>query len=80
MNGPTPNSPCKGCSNRYVGCQVECSFYNNWKTDFEKKKAIYKEENAVKYGYHSTFYFCKSYLSKQSQDRIRKKYKQPGQY
>lgn len=78
MKIPTPNSPCKGCSNRYVGCQAKCSSYNDWKTDFEKKKAIYKEENTLKYGYHSTFY--KSYLSKQSQDRIRKKYKQPGQY
>lgn len=77
MNVPTPNSPCKGCPNRYVGCQAECSSYKNWKIDFEKKKAACREENTVKYGYHSTFF--KSYLSKQSQDRIRKKYKQPGQ-
>lgn len=78
MIGPTPNSPCKGCLNRYVGCQAECSSYQNWKIDFEKKKAAYREEEAVRYGYHATFF--KSYLSKKSQDHIRKKYKQSGQY
>lgn len=39
MIGPTPNSPCKGCPNRYVGCQAECSSYKNWKIDFEKKES-----------------------------------------
>ena len=47
MIGPTPNSPCKGCSNRYIGCQAECCSYRNWKIDFEKKKAACREEEAV---------------------------------
>ena len=72
MIGPTPNSPCKGCPNRYVGCQAE------WKIGFEKKKAACREEEAVRYGYHATFF--KSYLSERTQERIRKKNKQPGQY
>ena len=78
MIGPTPNSPCKGCPNRYVGCQAECYSYKNWKIDFEKKKAACREEEAVRYGYHATFF--KSYLSERTQERIRKKNKQPGQY
>ena len=78
MIGPTPNSPCKGCSNRYIGCQAECSSYRNWKIDFEKKKAAYREEEAVRYGYHATFF--KSYLPKRIRESIRKKNKQPGQY
>lgn len=78
MIGPTPNSPCKGCSNRYIGCQAECCSYRNWKIDFEKKKAARREEEAVRYGYHATYF--KSYLSERTQERIRKKNKQPGQY
>lgn len=39
MIGPISNSPCKGCPNRYVGCQAECSSYKNWKIDFEKKES-----------------------------------------
>ena len=78
MIGPTPNSPCKGCPNRYAGCQAECFSYRNWKIDFEKKKAACREEEAVRYGYHATYF--KSYLSERTQERIRKKNKQPGQY
>ena len=78
MIGPTPNSPCKGCSNRYIGCQAECCSYRNWKIGFEKKKAACREEEAVRYGYHATYF--KSYLSERTQECIRKKNKQPGQY
>lgn len=78
MIGPIPNSPCKGCPNRYVGCQAECSSYKKWKIDFEKKKAAYREEEDVRYGYHATFF--KSYLLERARERIRKKNKQPGQY
>lgn len=35
-----PIAPCKDCTDRYVGCHVDCEKYN----DFVRKNEIYKAE------------------------------------
>lgn len=37
-------SPCKGCSEREMGCHGKCSAYKGWKEECEEEKARIEAE------------------------------------
>lgn len=38
--------PCKGCTDREIGCHSKCSEYNEWKTEWDKRR---EDVQSVKY-------------------------------
>lgn len=39
-----PNSPCKICNDRYIGCHSKCDKYNKYKNNLEKINKQQKED------------------------------------
>lgn len=62
---------CMGCEKRYPGCHSKCESYLNAKAEYEKEKALVKDEmDYKKYAHDRTAQF--------SNDRIKMKKKHKG--
>jgi len=65
-----PDSPCKDCCDRYVGCHSSCVRYISYQQDLDAKRKMNKEgrEKINQYEY-------KEYIIRHHNDRNRKKFK-----
>ena len=41
--------PCKGCTDREIGCHAKCSKYIEWKTEWDKRKNMITEAKIFEY-------------------------------
>ena len=48
---PQANAPCKDCTERHVGCHIECEGYKHFKEEYAKiqyeARRIYDRENGL---------------------------------
>lgn len=40
-----PKVPCKGCSDRKVGCHSDCEPYNGYKAEMERQRRLRIKQN-----------------------------------
>lgn len=41
------NCPCKGCTDREIGCHSKCSKYIEWKAEWDRRKNIIDNAKAI---------------------------------
>lgn len=41
--------PCKGCTDREIGCHSKCSKYIEWKTELDRRKNMITEAKIFEY-------------------------------
>ena len=41
--------PCKGCTDREIGCHAKCSKYIKWKTEWDRRKNMITEAKIFEY-------------------------------
>lgn len=41
--------PCKGCTDREIGCHAKCSKYIEWKTEWDRRKNMITEAKTFEY-------------------------------
>jgi hypothetical protein len=43
----TMNCPCKGCTDREIGCHSKCSKYIEWKAEWDRRKNMIDNAKAI---------------------------------